>query len=66
MIRIYRRSKAEKPRWHFDTRCKDWPGPECEFVQSLHAPPQEPLCEDCEKLEAELFRHTNESANLLH
>ena len=65
MMRIYRR-KAEEPRWHFDTRCKDWPGLGCKFVQSLQVPPQEQLCEDCEKLEAELFRHTNESANSLH
>jgi hypothetical protein len=66
VIKIYRRRKAEEARWHFDTRCPDWPGPECDFTQSLHVLPQEPLCEECEKLEAELFRHTNESANSLH
>jgi hypothetical protein len=26
-----------------DTRCPDWPGPECDFTQSLHVLPQKPL-----------------------
>ena len=63
MLRVYRRRTNEKSRWHFDTRCDKWPGPECEFAQSIHVPPGQPLCEKCERLEAELFRRTNESAS---
>ena len=66
MGRVYRRSKAEPLRWHFDTRCPNWPGPESDFAQSLDVPPNDPVCGDCERLEAQLFRKTHETARSLH
>ena len=66
MFRVYRRRQGGKSRWRFDTRCPNWPELECDFVQCLHLSPNEPLCGECERLEAELFRKINESANSLH
>jgi hypothetical protein len=66
MLRVYRRRQGDKSRWHFDTRCPNWPGAESHFVQSLHVTIGEPLCAECGRLEAELFRNAREHASPPH
>lgn len=53
MFKVYRKRKdSPNARWHFNTVCRGWP--EADFIQA-RVIEDEPLCQECVKLEAELF-----------
>jgi hypothetical protein len=56
MFLVYRKRKGSLDLpWHFNTRCPHWP--EADFVQVryIEGKASERLCQDCTKLESEMF-----------
>ncbi len=56
MFSVYRKRKNSLiSQWHFNTQCPQWP--EAEFVQvrSIDVKTGERLCQECAKLESEMF-----------
>jgi hypothetical protein len=60
MFLVYRKLTTELDSlWHFNTQCTHWP--EVHFVQVRFIDPKanrnEPLCQECAKLETKMFAY---------
>ena len=54
MIVVYRKRK-DGSRWHFHTACPGWPETNYIQVQFGQLPAGERVCEECVRLESQMF-----------
>ena len=56
MFSVYRKRKNSlDSQWHFNTQCKHWPEGDFVQVRFIEGKARERLCQDCTKLESEMF-----------